>query len=174
MTFWGCWHASMTSGSIGHTWRDPCGTWWGLVGALGGLGSRAWRRVMPRDFAWFSVIFRDFSISIYFSLLKIGSFVGTGCRRVILRDFPWRTVTAWKWPWWAMNGTFLGWMTLDIYKYWLWKSLKNDVTVKSQTCGPVQYSHQLWDASTQPFELRWLGIIRSYVPHWQTWFVSRI
>ena len=79
-----------SSGSIGHTWRDPCGTWWGLVGALGGLGSRAWRRVTPRDFAWFSVIFRDFSISIYFSLLKIGSFVGTGCRRVIFRDGPWQ------------------------------------------------------------------------------------
>ena len=92
-------------------WTHLVGPDWDLVGPRGALGGQG----TPRDAAWFSVIFRDFSISIYFSLSKTGPFVGTAWRRVILRDFPWPSVTAWKSPWWAMNGTFLGRMTPDIY-----------------------------------------------------------
>ena len=86
MTFWGCWHANI----LRVDWTHLAGPLWDLVGPSGGSGWAREQSVTPRDAAWFRVIFRDFSISIYFSLLKIGSFVGTGCRRVIFRDGPWQ------------------------------------------------------------------------------------
>ena len=122
------------------------------------------------DAACFRVIFRDFLVSKDFLKLKIRPFVGAAWRRVISRDFSWRTIWQtekdhdglWKGPFLYRSDRRPLQLKNVESEQWYFGNLLLTIDIKYHVGGSVGFK-----ASTKKMII--LGYINSTLQTWVAW-----